>query len=56
VIGEDGTVIGTSVLRSIPALDQAAVDAVRQWVFEPTVLNGEPVEIEMAVTINFTLQ
>ena len=56
VIGEDGTVIDTTVLRSIPALDQAAVDAVRQWMFEPTVLNGEPVEIEMAVTINFTLQ
>jgi len=56
VIGEDGSVIGTTVLRSIPALDQAAVDAVRQWMFEPTVLNGEPVEIEMAVTINFTLQ
>ena len=56
VIGEDGSVIGTTVLRSIPALDQAAVDAVRQWVFEPTVLNGEPVEIEMTVTINFTLQ
>jgi TonB family protein len=56
VIGEDGSVIGTTVLRSIPALDQAAVDAVRQWEFEPTVLNGEPVEIEMAVTINFTLQ
>jgi protein TonB len=56
VIGEDGSVIGTNVLRSIPALDQAAVDAVRQWVFEPTVLNGEPVEIEMAITINFTLQ
>lgn len=56
VIGEDGSVIGTTVLRSIPALDQAAVDAVRQWVFEPTVLNGESVEIEMTVTINFTLQ
>ena len=56
MIGEDGSVIATTVLRSISALDQAAVDAVRQWVFEPTVLNGEPVEIEMTVTINFTLQ
>jgi TonB family protein len=56
VIGEDGSVIDTTVLRSIPALDQAAIDAVRQWVFEPTLLNGEPVEIEMTVTVNFTLQ
>ena len=56
VIGGDGSVIETTVLRSIPALDQAAIDAVRQWEFEPTLLNGEPVEIEMAVTINFTLQ
>jgi protein TonB len=56
VIGEDGSVLDTTVLRSIPALDQAAVDAVSQWVFEPTLLNGEPVEIEMTVTVNFTLQ
>jgi TonB family protein len=56
VIGEDGSVISTTVLRSIPALDQAAVDAVSQWEFEPTLLNGEPVEIEMTVTVNFTLQ
>jgi protein TonB len=56
VIGDDGSVIDTMVLRSIPALDQAAIDAVRQWEFEPTLLNGEPVEIEMTVTINFTLQ
>jgi protein TonB len=56
VIGDDGSVIDTSVLRSIPELDQAAIDAVSLWKFEPTLLNGEPVEIEMAITINFTLQ
>jgi TonB family protein len=55
VIGEDGSVIDSQVLRSIPALDQAALDAVSQWEFEPTLLNGEAVEIEMAVTVNFTL-
>jgi periplasmic protein TonB len=43
------------VLRSVPELDDAAKDAVAQWLFEPTLLNGEPVEIEMAITINFTL-
>jgi TonB family protein len=56
VIGDDGSVIETTVLRSIPDLDQAAVDAVTQWEFEPTLLNGEPVEIEMTITVNFTLQ
>ena len=56
VIGKTGAVIETQLLRSIPELDQAAIDAVRQWQYEPTLLNGEPVEIEMAVTINFTLR
>jgi protein TonB len=37
-------------------LDDAAVDAVRQWEFTPTLLNGAPVPIMMTVTVNFTLQ
>lgn len=44
------------VLRSIPMLDQAAIDAVLQWVYEPTLLNGVPVEVEMDAYINFTLR
>jgi protein TonB len=36
-------------------LDQAAVDAVRQWRFTPTLLNGVPVQVIMTVTVNFTL-
>lgn len=56
VIGEDGSVSETQVLRSIPELDQAAIEAVSQWKYEPTVLKGEPVEVEMTVTVNFTLQ
>jgi protein TonB len=44
------------VLRSIQLLDQAAVDAVRQWRFTPTLLNGEPVPIVMTVTVDFKLQ
>jgi TonB family protein len=56
VIGVDGSVIDARVLRSIPELDQAAIDAVLQWVYEPTLLNGEAVEVEVTVTVNFTLR
>jgi protein TonB len=55
VIDARGLVESVRVLRSIPTLDQAAVDAVRQWRFTPTLLNGEPVPIVMTVTVNFTL-
>ena len=44
------------VLRSLPLLDQAAVDAVSQWQFTPTLLNGVAVPVIMTVTVNFTLQ
>jgi protein TonB len=37
-------------------LDQAALDAVKQWQFEPTQLNGVPVPVIMTVTVNFTMQ
>jgi protein TonB len=44
------------VLRSIPALDEAALSAVSRWQFTPTVVNGAPVAVLMTVTVNFTLQ
>jgi TonB family protein len=56
VIDPAGRVSAANVLRSIPTLDQAAVDAVRQWEFTPTTLNGVAVPIIMTVTVNFTLQ
>ena len=52
-IGADGKVIDTKVVRSIPLLDQAAVDAVQQWEYTPALLNGAPVPVLMTVTINF---
>ena len=52
----DGTVQDAKVLRSIPLLDAAALDAVKQWEFTPTLLNGVPVPVIMTVTVNFTLQ
>ena len=54
-IGVDGRVTNARVMRSIPLLDQAAIDAVRQWEFTPTLLNGVPVPVIMTVTVNFTL-
>jgi protein TonB len=55
VIGPDGRVQDAKVLRSIPLLDQAALDAVRQWEFTPTLLNNQPVPVIMTVTVQFTL-
>jgi TonB family protein len=55
VIGADGKVLGARVIRSIPLLDQAALDAVRQWEFTPVLLNGVPTRIIMSVTMNFSL-
>jgi TonB family protein len=56
LVRPDGSVADARVLRSIPLLDQAAVDAVRQWVFTPTLLNGNAVPVIMTVTVNFTLE
>ena len=55
-VGPDGRVAEARVLRSIPLLDQAALDAVKQWIFTPTLLNGTAVPVIMTVTVNFTLQ
>jgi TonB family protein len=52
-IGTDGSVTNPRVLRSIPQLDAAAVEAVRQWRYEPTLLNGTPVPVIMVVTVRF---
>jgi protein TonB len=56
LIGTDGKVENSRILRSIPMLDQAATDAVRQWVFTVTSVNSAPVKVVMTVTVNFTLQ
>jgi len=51
-----GRVQNIKVLRSIPLLDQAAIDAVRQWVYEPMVINGRPRGVIFTVTVRFTLK
>jgi protein TonB len=55
VVSGDGSVSDARVLRSIPLLDDAALECVRQWRYEPTLLNGTPVPIIMTATVNFTL-
>ena len=55
-IDTDGRVLSAKILRSAPLFDRAAIDAVLQWQFTPTLLNGVPVPVIMTVTVNFTLQ
>jgi TonB family protein len=55
VIAADGSVSDARTLRSIPLLDEAALESVRQWRYEPTLLNGTPVPVIMTATVNFTL-
>jgi protein TonB len=56
IIGPDGMVQEAKVLHSVPSLDQAALDAVRQWVYEPPLLDGVPIAVIMTIVVNFTLQ
>jgi len=56
IIDERGIVTSTRVLRSVPLLDQAAIDAVQQWRFAPARLNGVVIPIVMTVTVSFRLQ
>lgn len=55
VIGKDGHVINLSVVKGHPLLVQAAIDAVKDWVYKPTLLNGQPVEVQTMIDVNFTL-
>ncbi len=51
----NGRVKKTKVLKSVPYLDQPAVKAIRQWVYEPALINGQPRPIVFTVTVNFSL-
>lgn len=54
-IGTDGKVHDARVLQSVAVFDQAALDAVRQWEFEPSRVNGEAVAVRMIIVVTFTL-
>ena len=55
VISKAGTIENLHLVSGHPMLTQAAMDAVKQWRYRPYILNGEPVEVETQVTVNFTL-
>jgi protein TonB len=55
LVGQDGRVKDTRIVKSIPELDAAAMEAVRQWKFKPALAKGEPVEVWVGVPIKFSL-
>lgn len=55
-IGRDGSIANLQLLSGPPLLINAALDAVRQWRYQPTLLNGEPVEVLTQIDVNFNLQ
>jgi protein TonB len=55
IVATDGRVRDLSVIEGHPLLVQAAVQAVRQWIYQPTLLNGEPVEVTAPIEVHFRL-
>lgn len=55
IIGRDGTIESLQVLSGDVMFVQSAIDAVLQWRYKPTILNGEPVQIDTTITVIYTL-
>lgn len=55
IIAKDGTIKNLSLVRGHPMLVGAAMQTVRNWRYRPTLLNGQPVEVDTEITVNFTL-
>ena len=55
VISKSGSIENLQVMSGHPMLVQSALDAVRQWKYKPYILNGEPVEVDTTVTVNYNL-
>jgi protein TonB len=56
VIGKDGSIQHLKAVSGNPMLIPSAIDAVSQWKYKPYYLNGQPVEVDTQVTVNFVLQ
>jgi periplasmic protein TonB len=55
IIGKDGTIQNLQLISGHPLLVPSAEEAVKQWLYKPTLLNGEPVEVATVIDVNFTL-
>jgi protein TonB len=55
IIAKDGSILQLEVISGHPMLAQAALDAVKQWEYEPTLLNGQPVEVDTEIAVVFQL-
>ena len=54
-LNEQGIITDARIVQSVPLLDEAALKAVREWRYDPVVVNGKPVPARMIVTVNFSL-
>lgn len=54
-IGKDGRIQNLQLVSGHPMLARAALNAVQQWIYKPTLLNGNPVEVIAPIEVNFTL-
>jgi periplasmic protein TonB len=55
-VNEAGVVSDARILKSNPVLDDAALKAVREWRYDPTIVDGKAVPVKMTVTVNFSLR
>ena len=55
LIGKDGSIQNLRVVSGHPMLTNAALEAVKEWKYKPYILNGEPVEVETTINVNFSL-
>jgi periplasmic protein TonB len=55
LVGQDGSINDLKVVSGDPVLAKSAVDAVKKWRYKPTLLNGQPVEVETEIDVNFHL-
>ncbi|MBZ5609349.1 MAG: energy transducer TonB [Acidobacteriia bacterium] len=55
IIAKDGAIRNLELVSGHPLLTRAALEAVAQWIFKPTLLNGEPVEVIAPIDVNFSL-
>jgi protein TonB len=56
IIGTDGTIQSLQIVNGDPLFERSALDAVQQWRYRPTILNGQAVEVDTYITVIYTMQ